>query len=107
MERLTRDKLLKALDEWWNDEWNLKGGMIRALYFKGKTEKAKEITEEQRLRNLVYQNLRELVLCEDMVQEYRDEKEMEQAEIELTYIEIILDLYERISDLCKQLEAKK
>ncbi len=47
-----------------------------------------------------------LISCEDMVQQYRDEKEAEQAETELTYIEIVLDLYERISDLCKQLEAK-
>lgn len=31
----------------------------------------------------------------------------EQEEIEARYIEIILDLYERISDLCKQLKAKK
>ena len=54
-----------------------------------------------------YQQIEELISCEDMVQQYRDEKEAEQAETELTYIEIVLDLYERIADLCKQLEAKK
>lgn len=100
MERLDRDNLLKTLDEWWADEWNLKGGMIRALFLKGKIEKGKEITAESELRSQAYQQLRELVQCEDMVQQYRDEKEAEQAEIELCYIDIILDLYD-------QLEKKK
>ena len=48
----------------------------------------------------------ELIMNYDMVQQYRDEKEAEQAETELIYIEIILDLYKRISKLSKQLERK-
>jgi len=96
MERLTREQLLKTLDEWWQDAWNIRGGLIRALYLKGKIEKAKEITAETNLRWQAYQQLRELVLCEDMVQQYRDEMEAAQAETELNYIDIILELCEQI-----------
>ena len=42
------------------------------------------------------EQINELIMCEDMVQQYRDEMEAEQAETELTYIEIILDLYEQL-----------
>jgi gluconate kinase len=98
MKRLNQDMLLKALDDWWKDEWNLKNGMIRALFFKGKKGKAREITEEITLRGQAYKQLRELVQCEDMVEQYRDEMEAEQAEIELTYLDIVLDLYEQLGD---------
>lgn len=94
MERLGRDELLAQLES------------FEAIYFEAckiaKTDKILTPCAEQTCKQL-----RELVMNYDMVQQYRDEKEAEQAETELTYIEIILDLYERISDLCKQLEAKK
>jgi len=56
--------------------------------------------------------LDELLLHEPAERAYQQIKEMikgraEQEEIEVRYMEIILDLYERIADLCKQLEAKK
>ena len=51
--------------------------------------------------------IRELILCEDMVQQYRDEKEAEQAEIELCYIDIILDLYEQLEAKCLDLKKTK
>ena len=91
MSKLNQGELL----DWLDDLKHAWGYYPKAsLYKKGLVEQA-------------YQQIRELILCEDMVQQYRDEKEAEQAETELTYIEIILDLYERIADLCKQLEAKK
>ena len=96
MERLDRDELLKALDEWWKEEHNLKGGMLTALVFKGKIKKVEETRTELNLRNQAYKQLRELVQCEDMVQQYRDEMEADQAEVELTLTTIILELLEQI-----------
>ena len=89
MERLNQKELLDWLDDF-KHAW---GFYPKAsLYKKGLVEQA-------------YQQIRELILCEDMVQQYRDEKEAEQAETELTYIEIILDLYKRIERIEKR--AKK
>lgn len=103
MERLNRDELLIALDEWWLDLINLKDGMTRALFFKGKIVKANILLAERKLRDQAYKQLRELVQCEDMVQQYRDEKEADQAEVELTLTNIILELLEQIErgkDVC-------
>ena len=96
MERLDRDNLLIALNEWWMEELSLKGGLIRALFFKGKIKKAQDELDKQNLRNQAYEQLKELVQCEDMVQQYRDEKEADQAEVELTLTNIILELLEQI-----------
>ena len=79
MERLSQKDLLEWLDKCWS------------LYKTSQNEY--ELTEQ------AYQQIRELILCEDMVQQYRDEMDMEHAELELTYLDIVLDLYE-------QLEAK-
>ena len=96
MERLDRDNLLVALDEWWVEELKLKGGVIKALFFKSRIKEAQGELDKQNLRNQAYKQLRELVQCEDMVQQYRDEKEADQAEVELTLTNIILELLEQI-----------
>ena len=87
MKRLDRDELLAQLES------------FEGIYFEAckiaKTDKILTPCAEQACKQL-----RELVMNYDMVQQYRDEKEAEQAEIELAYIDIILDLYE-------QLEANK
>ena len=96
MERLNQDKLLEALDNWWKEELNLKGGQIRSLFFKGRIAKGKEVLAEHKLRDQAYKQLKELIQCEDMVQQYRDEMEADQAEVELVLTTIILELLEQI-----------
>ena len=83
MERLNQNELVDWLDDF-KHAWSFYPKA--SVYKKGLMEQA-------------YQQIRELILCKDMVQQYRDEMEAEQAEIELTYLDIVLDLYE-------QLEAK-
>lgn len=88
MKALGREELLKEL--------LLMNELIQGQY---RHSRARQERNHQACRQID-----ELIMNYDMVQQYRDEKEAEQAEIELTYIEIVLDLDERISDLCKQLE---
>lgn len=60
-EELSIEKLLKVFDDWHEDECNLKGGMIRALLFKGKKEKALEVAEEFALRDQAYAQIRKMI----------------------------------------------
>lgn len=82
---------------------------MKRLTQKDLLESFEKLVTPARARQLMYygsrneqahKQIRELLLCEDMVQQYRDEMEAEQAETELAYLDIILDL-------CGQLEAKK
>ncbi len=100
MERLDQDELLEYL-EIWKD--GFKKAVEKSKFLSALNKEIKK-AELERIEQ-AYKQVMELIMCEDMVQQYRDEMEAEQAETELTYIEIILDLHERISDLCKQLEA--
>ncbi len=79
MERLNQDELLRCLDVCWS------------LY--------KTSQDEHQLMQQAYGQIEELILCDDMVQQYRDEMEAEQAETELNYIEIILDLHGQLIEI--------
>lgn len=83
MERLDQNELLAQLDS------------FKAIYLKAckmaKTDKALTPCVEQ-----AYKQLKELIQCEDMVQQYRDEMEADQAEVELVLTTIILELLEQI-----------
>ena len=76
MERLAQKDLLKWLDKCWS------------LY--------KTSQDEWKLAQQAYKQIKELIQCEDMIQQYRDEMEADQAEVELTLTTIILELLEQI-----------
>ena len=47
---MNKKELIDILDIWIKDEWNMKGGMVRALALKGRKEKAEEIALEVTVR---------------------------------------------------------
>lgn len=61
MENISRKELIKALDDWWEEEKNLKGGILLALVFKGKKRKAEEIVTKFEQRKQAYQQIRKLI----------------------------------------------
>lgn len=72
---LTKKQLLDVLDLWMKDEWNIKGGMARALVFKGKRKKADEIVSEVALRERAYQQIVALIgASEEVTEEWIEEK---------------------------------
>jgi len=60
-EKLSKEELKEILQAWREDEWNLKGGMVRILALKGKKEEAREVALEADLRERAYHQLVELI----------------------------------------------
>jgi len=77
-EKLSKDELKEILQAWREDEWNLKGGMVRALALKGKKDKAREVALEADLRERAYHQLVELIEAQaEPSEEWIEEKARE------------------------------
>lgn len=79
-ERLSREELLKEL--------SFMNELTQGEY--------SHSLARQKRNHQACRQIDELIMNYDMVQQYKDEKEAEQAEIELCYVDIIIDLYEQL-----------
>lgn len=107
---LDKKELLEILDRWIKEERNIKGGMVRALFFKGKREKVKEITDEEILRERAYNQIVALIgASKEVTEEWYEEKagELSKHIIELIHLwadgGTLKEAKEKIKDFIRKL----
>lgn len=69
MSELSLEELIDELNKWWEEEGNIKHGMILALNFKGKHKKANEIAEQYELRKQVHRQLLSILSQKEVSEE--------------------------------------
>lgn len=62
MKELSREKILRELENWWREEENMKFGLLRAIALKGKgKDKYEEVVAELELRKQAFAQIKSLL----------------------------------------------